>query len=124
MGTSSIRSALGCLLALVALNACAPTVAPEPTIRIQTVPIKPVEPIVPRVDDLSLQPTPWIVVTEQNMQGVLMRLRDEGKPLVLYALDENGFATLMMNQADILKVMRQQNRVIVTYRGYFDRCCH
>ena len=64
------------------------------------------------------------VVTEQNYQGVLMRLRDAGQEPVMYALSASGYANLMMNQNDVMKMIRQQQEVIAVYRkSYFDGCC-
>ena len=123
MQTSSILNVLGSILITLTISGCAKAPQTE-TIEVKTTPIKQSAPIVPRVDDLTMRDLEWIVVTEQNYQGVLMRLRDAGQEPVMYALSSNGYANLMMNQNDVMKMIRQQQEVIAVYRkSYFDDCC-
>ena len=114
-----IQSVLGFTLILFAISACTPTRPPVETVRIQTQPVTNFPPIVPTVDDLRLRQYEWIVVTEQNFEGVLMMLRDAGEDPVLYALTPSGYVSMMANQADIMKVMRQQNEVIMVYENSY-----
>ena len=92
---------------------------------IDTVPIKYQRPIVPSVDELSLRDTPWIVVTAANYDAILAKLRDEGKEPILYALTSEGYVNQLYNKADIIKVIRQQQKVIAVYENwsYWDECC-
>lgn len=123
MQASSILSVLGSILIALTISGCAKVPQTE-IIEVKTTPIKSAAPIVPRVDDLKLRGLEWIVVTEQNYQGVLMRLRDAGEEPVMYALSSNGYANLMMNQGDVMRMIRQQQEVIAVYRkSYFDSCC-
>ena len=123
MQASSILSVLGSILIALTISGCA-TAPQTEIVEIKTTPIKQSAPIVPRVDDLELRDLEWIVVTEQNYQGVLMRLRDAGQEPVMYALSANGYANLMMNQNDVMRMIRQQQEVIAVYRkSYFDDCC-
>ena len=123
MQASSIPSVLGSILIALTISGCAKVPQTE-IIEVKTTPVKSAAPIVPRVDDLKLRDLEWIVVTEQNYQGVLMRLRDAGEEPVMYALSSNGYANLMMNQNDVMRMIRQQQEVIAVYRkSYFDSCC-
>ncbi len=115
------QSVLGFTLILLTISSCGPTTPPVETVQIQTRSVSNFPPIVPTVDDLRLREYQWIVVTEQNFEGVLMMLRDAGEDPVLYALTPTGYVNAMSNQADILKVMRQQKEVIAVYkRSYLD----
>ena len=123
MQASSIPSVLGSILIALTISGCAKVPQTE-IIEVKTTPVKSAAPIVPRVDDLKMRDLEWIVVTEQNYQGVLMRLRDAGQEPVMYALSASGYANLMMNQNDVMKMIRQQQEVIAVYRkSYFDSCC-
>lgn len=99
------------------VSACSPT-PPVSNPVIDTVPVRYQRPIVPAIDELSLRDTPWIVVTEANYASVLARLRDEGKEPVLYALTSEGYVNQLYNKADIIKVIRQQKRVIAVYDNW------
>ena len=72
----------------------------------------------PRVDEISLRETTWIVINESNYASVFARLRDEGREPILYALTSEGYVGLVSNQADILKLIRQQKRIIGTYENW------
>lgn len=103
------------ILPLVFLAACS---TPEQTkpVEIKTVPTKIAEPIVPAVDTITSRDVEWIVVTEQNFQSVLARLRDSGSELTLFAVTPEGFQNLILNQADALKILRQQKEIIAIYK--------
>jgi len=122
MVKNSILCVLG-FLTILTVSACSKP--PESNPPIDSVPIKYQRPIVPRVDDLALREVPWIVVTESNYQSVLARLRDEGKEPVLYALTSDGLVNQLYNKADVLKIIRQQQKVIAVYENweYWDECC-
>lgn len=105
-----------CVLGFIALSACSsPDVTP---VEIVTTPLAYSKPIVPSVDEISLRETTWIVVTESNYASVFARLRDEGREPILYALTSDGYVALIYNQADILKLTRQQKRVIAAYENW------
>lgn len=120
MKTNLTPSVLGFTLILFAISACSPTPTTPAPIVVQTKPIARSAPIVLSVDELNLRKYEWIVVTEQNYQGILMMLRDAGEDPVLYALTPTGYVNLTMNQADILKVMRQQKEVIAVYKRSYE----
>jgi hypothetical protein len=105
------------VLGFLSLSACSAPTTPAP-IEIVTTPLSYSKPIVPRVDEISLRETTWIVVTQTNYAGVFARLRDEGREPILYALTSDGYVSLVSNQVDILKLVRQQKRVIATYENW------
>ncbi len=116
---SLIRNALGCILSFAVISGCSST-APTEVVQVQTTPIQSFPPIVPTVDDLRMREMEWIVVTEANYQGVLMRLRDAGQEPVLYALTPVGYSNMIMNQADVMKIIRQQKEVILVYKRSYE----
>lgn len=105
------------VLGFLSLSACSVPI-PSAAIEIVTTPLPATKPIVPKVDEISLRETTWIVITETNYASVFARLRDEGREPVLYALTSDGYVNLIGNQVDILKLLRQQKRVIATYENW------
>jgi hypothetical protein len=111
-----VKSLTICVLGFTALSACSsPDVTP---VEITTTPLSYSKPILPRVDEISLRETTWIVVTESNYTSVFARLRDEGREPILYALTSDGYVAFIYNQADIIKLIRQQKRVIAAYENW------
>ena len=105
------------------LSACA-TPDPVSRVEVRTVPVARPAPIVPNIDPLELRETEWIVVTEQNIEGVMLMLRDSGQEPVLFALTAEGYQNIELNQSDIFSTIRQYQSVIAIYeRSYFEQCC-
>lgn len=112
----TVKNLTICVLGFITVSACSsPKVTP---VEITTTPLSYSKPIVPRVDEISLRETTWIVVTEANYASVFARLRDEGREPILYALTSDGYVASVYNQADILKLIRQQKRVIAAYENW------
>lgn len=113
------KSLIAVVLGFSLLSSCT---NPETIEKVVNVPVYPKPPIIPKVDTVNLHDISWIVVTPDNFQSVLARLRDEGQEPILYALTAEGYVLLNNNMYDIMKVMRQQQQVIAVYKewSYWD----
>lgn len=60
----------------------------------------------------------YIVITPENAEEVFSELRRSGKPVVLFAVTEDGYQNLSLNMAQILEVLLQKNAVIAAYEDY------
>lgn len=120
---NSIPNVLGFLMSLLILSACSRPVEPIKEIQIVTRPVSRPAPIVPSVDPLELRNIEWFVVTEQNYQGILMMMRDAGQEPVIFAVTAEGYQNILLNQNDIISSLRQHQKIIATYKSYFDSCC-
>lgn len=76
--------------------------------------------------DLSMpKPFTWqdfevIVVTENNFEEVIERLKTEGKSLSLIAFDEDGYAALTLNVNEMKRYMKEQKLIILEYKNYYE----
>jgi hypothetical protein len=111
------KSLIICVLGFTSLSACSKANVTEP-IQITTAPISYSKPIVPRVDELALSKVEWVVITEANYASVLARLRDEAQEPILYAVTSQGYANIVNNQVDVLKLIRQQKQIIAVYESW------
>lgn len=108
----------------VLVSACSTPEPPAREVQIVTRPVARPAPIVPKIDPLELRDVGWIVVTEQNYEGILMMLRDSGKEPVLFAVTGEGYQNIVLNQNDVLSTIRQYQQVVAVYeRSYFDQPC-
>lgn len=124
MQMSSTLLALGCLMSFVLVSGCDEPEPPVREVQIVTQPVARPAPIVPKVQPLELRDVDWIVVTEQNYEGVLMMLRDAGQEPVLFAVTTEGYQNIVLNQGDVLSTIRQYQKVVALYeRSYFDEPC-
>jgi hypothetical protein len=111
-----VKNLIVFVLGLSLLSACSQT--QQAPLEVVTVPISYSKPIVPKVNELSLKQLNWIVVTESNYQSTVDALRAQGREPVLYALTSTGYVNFIYNQADILKLVRQQQRIIAAYENW------
>jgi hypothetical protein len=111
-----VKNLIVFVLGLSLLSACSQT--QQAPLEVVTVPISYSKPIVPKVNELSLKQLNWIVVTESNYQSTVDALRAQGREPVLYALTSTGYVNFIYNQTDIIKLIRQQKRIIAAYENW------
>lgn len=70
----------------------------------------------------ALRPTAvqWIVVTPENVDQVWEDLRKKNSTLVLFAITDNGYEELAMDMAQIRSYIANQNKIIATYKEYYE----
>lgn len=113
-----ILNALGCILGLLLLSACAsPKVEPVNSVEVRTVEVSKPAPIVPRVDQLNLKPIQWVVITPENIDQKFKEIKDGD--IVLFALTQNGYENLATNMSDIRAMIEQQQKIIAIYQKQF-----
>lgn len=118
MKMSSTLNALGYILSLSLLSACASTkVDPVTSVEVKTIEIPRPAPIVPNVDQLNLKSIQWIVITPDNVDQKFKEIKDGD--VVLFALTQDGYENLALNMSDIRAMIEQQKKIIAIYRKQF-----
>lgn len=69
---------------------------------------------------VSMQPMQWMVITDKNYEEVIAKVKDPNGLVFLVALDEQSYKNLAINNASLLKFIREQKSVIAAYRKYYD----
>ncbi len=107
------------LASVLFLAACsAPTIEPVPVVETRTIQIPKPAPIVPRVDQLSLKPINWIIITPDNIEEKFAQIQ-KGE-LVFFAVTAEGYENIALNLSDIRALIEQQNRVIAIYKSQYE----
>jgi hypothetical protein len=109
-------NALGFTIALLAISACSP---PAREINISATPVEKPELVLPKSDKLNSRDVEWTVLTPENFQEVVSKLSAKGKPLVFFALTDEGYQALALNLNDLRGFIQQQQAIIVAYEGYY-----
>ena len=107
------------LLALLAVVSCSSPEAKEKLVKVDAVPIQRPSLYIPEVDTLNQRPVDWIVVTAANIDAILAEMVAKGQTPTLFALTDQGYKNITLNQTDQLKVILQQQAVINGYRKYY-----
>lgn len=92
---------------------------PDP-IQIDAAPVERAPLILPEVDALNMRTIKWIVITEDNIEEVFAELKENNTSLALFALTDNGYESMSLNLADIIKLIKQQQAVIAAYKDYYE----
>ena len=69
---------------------------------------------------LELIDVEWIVVTKDNIDDVMERVKAEGGDYALFAVTDEGYKKLSTNFADIRNKLYEQNQIILSYREYYE----
>lgn len=105
------------------LTGCTTDPPPTPTkpVVIQTQPVErpPFNP--PAIDPYNPRPVEWTVITPENIDKVWEEMERTGKPVVLFAVTDQGYENISINNREALRVIVQQQRVIQGYREYYVR---
>jgi hypothetical protein len=86
-------------------------------VEVKTIEISRPAPIVPPVDQLSLRPVSWIIITPDNIEEQFAKIQ-KGE-LVLFAVTADGYQNIALNLSDIRALIEQQNRIIAVYKKQY-----
>lgn len=107
------------IIAMQFLVSCGATteVKEVPVVEVRTVEVKKPAPIVPNVDQLSLRPVNWIIITPDNVDDKFNQI--QSGELVLFAVTANGYENIALNLSDIRAMIEQQKKIIAIYQSQF-----
>ena len=117
MVNSSIVNALGCGLVLLLLSACGST--PIKQIQVSIKSIEKPALILPKTDTLDMKKVEWFVITPENFEAQIKKLKKSGRPIALFALTDTGYANLGLNLSGIRSLVQQQQTIILAYESYY-----
>jgi len=85
---------------------------------ISSKPIKHVPLQLPDVDIYHSREVEWVIITPENYSDVIKDIKRRGSSS-LFAVTSQGYENLSLNQADILKLIKQQKDIIDAYKLYY-----
>lgn len=72
-------------------------------------------------EPVKMNPIVWKVITENNYKDVFDKKNNSNESIFFVALDEKNFKSLSLNNANILKFIRDQKAVIFAYKKYYEK---
>lgn len=72
-------------------------------------------------DPVRMQPLEWVLITDKNYNEVIEKVKDPTGLVFLVALDEQNYKNLAINNANVLRYLREQKAVIAAYRNYYEK---
>jgi hypothetical protein len=106
--------ALVLIAPLTACGSMSPKVIQKP-VMVERPPLMVQEP--QPVDQLPIE---FLIITKENYEQKLKLLEEKAQgPVVLFALNSDGYQNLSMNVAELRRYIIQQNTVIEAYKTYY-----
>ena len=107
------------LVVLLMISACSSfrekEIVTVPTV-VETVEIPaPIIQIVNRPNPVKMKDADIVVVTENNLEDVISRIKDTQGEFVLYAMTASSFESLALNFEEIKRFIEEQNQIILYY---------
>ena len=101
------------ILSLLLLSSCSSTPPPEIITQIEYVE-RTIE-VQERPKSVNMAEVEWYVITENNLEEVIERIKDENGQLAIMALTVRGYENLSLNTADLRRYILQQQELILYY---------
>jgi hypothetical protein len=116
----SIKNVLGyglVLAALLAISGCSSTMPQK--IEVSAKPIEKPELVLPDADGLRMKEVKWVLLTPENFEEKLKDFETSGRPIVFFALTDEGYENISMNFSSIRAYIQQQQAIIAAYENYY-----
>jgi len=114
---NSIVNVLGFGLVLAILSGCS-TSMPQ-RIEVSAKPVDKPELVLPDADALRMKDVNWILITPENFEEKVAEIQATGRPVVFFALTDEGYENISINFSSIRAYIQQQQSIIVAYENYY-----
>lgn len=88
-------------------------------IEVSAKPIDKPELVLPNVDQLRMKEVQWVLITPDNFEEKVAEIEKTGRPVVLFALTDEGYENISMNFSSIRAFIQQQKAIIAAYENYY-----
>jgi len=107
-------------LSLALLISGCSLLTPQPkSVEISTQPVNKPELELPETDEIRLRAVDWTLITPENVEEVFSKAEESGRPVVFFALTDEGYENLGLNISDIRSLIQQQQTIIAAYENYY-----
>ena len=77
--------------------------------------------VLPESEITNMKEVDYLVVTEENIDEVWRELEASGKPVVLFALTQEGYEALALNNAEVVRYLSEQKAILIAYKEYYEK---
>jgi hypothetical protein len=88
-------------------------------IEVSASPVDKPELVLPDADALRMKNVEWILITPDNFEEKVAEIEATGRPVVFFALTDEGYENISMNFSSIRAFIQQQQAIIVAYENYY-----
>jgi hypothetical protein len=88
-------------------------------IEVSAKPIEKPKLVLPAPEVLRMKEVKWVLLTPENFEEKLKDFEKSGRPIVFFALTDEGYENISMNFSSIRAYIQQQQAIIAAYENYY-----
>ena len=88
-------------------------------IEVSAKPIDKPELVLPDPEVLRMKEVQWVLITPDNFEEKVAEIEKTGRPVVFFALTDEGYENISMNFSSIRAFIQQQKAIIAAYENYY-----
>ena len=111
-----IKNVLGFGLILTILSGCS---SMPQKIEVSAKPVDKPELVLPNADGIRMKDVEWVLITPENFEEKVAEIQATGRPVVFFALTDEGYENISMNFSSIRAYIQQQQAIIAAYENYY-----
>lgn len=111
-----IKNVLGFGLVLALLSGCS---SMPQKIEVSAKPVDKPELVLPDADGIRMKNVEWVLITPENFEEKVAEIEATGRPVVFFALTDEGYENISMNFSSIRAYIQQQQAIIAAYENYY-----
>lgn len=111
-----IKNVLGFGLILAILSGCS---SMPQKIEVSAKPVDKPELVLPNADGIRMKNVEWVLITPENFEEKVAEIEATGRPVVFFALTDEGYENISMNFSSIRAYIQQQQAIIAAYENYY-----
>lgn len=111
------KNVLGYGLALVLLSGCSSSMPQR--IEVSAKPVDKPELVLPAPEVLRMKEVKWVLITPENFKEKVAEIEKSGRPVVFFALTDEGYENISINFSSIRAFIQQQKAIIAAYDNYY-----
>ena len=111
-----IKNVLGFGLILAILSGCS---SMPQKIEVSAKPVDKPELVLPDADGIRMKDVEWVLITPENFEEKVAEIEATGRPVVFFALTDEGYENISMNFSSIRAYIQQQQAIIAAYENYY-----
>jgi len=88
-------------------------------IEVSAKPIEKPDLVLPDPEVLRMKEVKWVLITPENFEEKVADIEKSGRPVVFFALTDEGYENISMNFSSIRAFIQQQKAIIAAYENYY-----
>ena len=88
-------------------------------IEVSAKPVDKPELVLPNADGIRMKNVEWVLITPENFEEKVAEIEATGRPVVFFALTDEGYENISMNFSSIRAYIQQQQAIIAAYENYY-----